>query len=1020
MYHLFPKVLLGLVLVFVVSSSSQAQLIQTGQVRELNSGKKPVSGAQIIFEGAVPATSDQAGQFRLAFQDKEPGQWVFLSEVRKAGFDLVNLREIEQLKLSNSQRLGTDIILARAGIVDAAKMQYYAISDQALRQGFEQEKKRLRAELQAAKLSGQQYGEKYDQLQERFERQQKELDRLAEKFARVNFDDVSPVYQEALELFKVGQIEQAIQRLEGADLTQRTEQILQEEDRLIQAQQEIDAQKAALEEEKQQQIEAIQLLAEFYLLQFEIVKAEAQYDQLLQLDPDDLEILQGSADFYRTQHRYAKALRWYPKIVAHPDAGVIQVANAFNYLGDVYMLTGKLDSALQVYRGSLLVYDRLQQENPEYAFYQENLAIAYSKVGDSYFASGDLDSSMWYYQESVEWMEKLQRKHSEVGRYTHALAATYSKVGDAYYKIGNLKEALTYYKKATFLIDQLLDANPRELPFYNSLSTSFSKLGDTHGSLGQLDSAIYYFEARLRLNKSLVNMFPKHVPFRSSEANAFSRLGRTYIVVGRPGKALELFQEGNLKWQRLVQDFPDNIRFKDGLGTSYFRLGEVYTAYRQLDSALYYFEQYKATYEALHAFNPENAEHDHAVGIAFLKLGETYSWMGDMEMALSNFEQGNQWLKQVVKTYPNNVEYKGSLANSYAQLWESYSFKKELESGLKAIQSATAIYQDLIVMAPDKLEFKKGLAVSYSRTGDSFRALQVNDSSLHYFLKETQLFDRLHKAYPTDPYLQNSLTVSYSKLATLYLDLGLTDAGANYLNEMVYLAEDLYESYPDNLHFKNWVALSYAKMGGLYRDHVWDYKKAVSYYDRAIQLWREIVQAAPDVAEYRRYLGLVQEDRAKAKRAIWDDQAQLLEKEVEKVKLEKDRVGPQMDLVNLWEDAYEDMPNDDFVSYFLAAELGTLSWYLLFSEAFDLAEQAAGRGLTVDESQLWIATNFVSAMVFQGDFERAKPIYLELKDQMVDGKGTFREVFLEDLNTLEAAGITHPDVAQVRELLNEE
>ena len=43
-------------------------------------------------------------------------------------------------------RKGVDIVLAPMGSIEAAKKEYYAISDRSLKEGFEREKKRLRQE----------------------------------------------------------------------------------------------------------------------------------------------------------------------------------------------------------------------------------------------------------------------------------------------------------------------------------------------------------------------------------------------------------------------------------------------------------------------------------------------------------------------------------------------------------------------------------------------------------------------------------------------------------------------------------------------------------------------------------------------------------------------------------------------------------------------------------------------------------------------------------------------------------
>lgn len=77
--------------------SGSAQKIRHAQVREQDSGRKAVPGAQVLFTDAVPATSDQAGRFRLVFQNKKAGDLVFLTEIQKAGYELVNNEGVEQL-----------------------------------------------------------------------------------------------------------------------------------------------------------------------------------------------------------------------------------------------------------------------------------------------------------------------------------------------------------------------------------------------------------------------------------------------------------------------------------------------------------------------------------------------------------------------------------------------------------------------------------------------------------------------------------------------------------------------------------------------------------------------------------------------------------------------------------------------------------------------------------------------------------------------------------------------------------
>ena len=220
------------------------------------------------------------------------------------------------------------------------------------------------------------------------------MDKLAEKFARVNFDDVVPVYEEALTLFKEGKVNEAIAVLEATNPAQRTKQIIAEEKRIEQAEIELDSQKVALAREKKQQIATVRLLADMYSVSFDPIKAEQQYDQLLALDSTNLEILRDAEEFFREQHLYEKAFQLNPKIVQNQEAEDWQIANAFVHLGELYTTTGKLEKAMFFFSNATFVYDTLASGTVDDPFFKQNLAVSYSKLGETYTSLGSLDSAL--------------------------------------------------------------------------------------------------------------------------------------------------------------------------------------------------------------------------------------------------------------------------------------------------------------------------------------------------------------------------------------------------------------------------------------------------------------------------------------------------------------------------------------------------------------------------------------------------------------------------------------------------
>lgn len=119
----------------------------------------------------------------------------------------------------------------------------------------------------------------------------------------------------------------------------------------------------------------------------------------------------------------------------------------------------------------------------------------------------------------------------------------------------------------------------------------------------------------------------------------------------------------------------------------------------------------------------------------------------------------------------------------------------------------------------------------------------------------------------------------------------------------------------------------------------------------------------------------------------------------------------------MWEEAYKLHPNNLRIKRFLSQNYGSLSWYCLFDKDFKGAETAARRGLELDQTEIWIITNLANASLLQGRYAEAENIYKQFKGQSYDEERSWSQVFLEDLDALAAAGVTHPDVKKARAFL---
>ncbi|MEM1217216.1 MAG: hypothetical protein AAGJ82_16085, partial [Bacteroidota bacterium] len=64
--------------------------------------------------------------------------------------------------------------------------------------------------------------------------------------------------------------------------------------------------------------------------------------------------------------------------------------------------------------------------------------------------------------------------------------------------------------------------------------------------------------------------------------------------------------------------------------------------------------------------------------------------------------------------------------------------------------------------------------------------------------------------------------------------------------------EQLHQAQPQNVNFKNGLAVAYYKLGQHQQDHGEGVPAALSHYQQAAKLWSELVQDAPQFAEFQR------------------------------------------------------------------------------------------------------------------------------------------------------------------------
>jgi tetratricopeptide (TPR) repeat protein len=697
--------------------SAQTNFTQNGVVRELNSGKKGVGNVQIIFSNAAPSASDTAGKFRLAFSNQKIGDIAFCAEIAKKGYELVNAKALEPVKLGKESDWQVDIVVAKSDELAAVQKNCYTHLDATLFVSLRRQKDRLLSELQGRLLKKKEYQEQYDALQKHYSHQKKILGSFAEKMAKVNFDDVPAVYQEILQLVKEEKLEDAIAQLERTGLVYHIHTTVKS---VLPTKNPQDSmrQKAERDNSVRADMVYLNLQADLYRLDLRLDKGEALYDQIVFADSTNLDILRGAADFYKTNQYYEKALTVYPKIIAHAKTDAIQKNQAFQDAGDALTAIGQFEEAGKAYTQAKVIMTTWLRDHPNTPFAKHLLAVIYAKLG------------------TIEM------------------------------SLGNADKAMIFFKSTNRFAQEIFDIYPNSIVFKNSLALSFEKLGKISVNFGDLPKGISFYETSLRLRKELYMSDASNLDYKNAWAVACENLGNTLMNSNAAPKALPFFEQNVDLRKEMQADDHFNIELKTNLAAAQSKLGATYSTLGNVDKALIAFADNNRLSKEVAIENVSNSTYKNAWAVSCSKLAEAYLALGKNDKAIALYEERLKINLELTTTLPNNVAFKNNLSVTYAKLGNLYANAEDLDKALEFYEKDVDLSKELYTSNPTNSYFKNNLAIAYSKIGTFFKE-KKNDKSqaVTYYEQCKALFSELVTTTPTSVDYKNSLKWAEEKLA---------------------------------------------------------------------------------------------------------------------------------------------------------------------------------------------------------------------------------------------------------------
>jgi len=330
------------------------------------------------------------------------------------------------------------------------------------------------------------------------------------------------------------------------------------------------------------------LLALIYASDGKYDAAQKKYEEIVQINPDDLRALAGLADLYVVQEKIDEAALIYKKLLEKDDASPILHFN----LGIIDFRNGKIEDAIQ----ELTTATRLQEDYIE----------AYIALAMLYETKKDLAGAIAQYEKVVSLSPansktyyQLGRLYYETGRHDKALrqyellVALSPKEVDAYIEWANVYLKEKKPLEAIRVLEHALEAGVDDADLYLAL-------GFSAATAHQDDEALAYYQKALdlrpddpkirfyigsfydqRKQKELaIRELREAIRLDASFAEAYNYLG---YIFAEDSVNLD---EAVLLIKKALESDPENGAYIDSLGWAYFRKGMLDEALRCLEKAV--------------------------------------------------------------------------------------------------------------------------------------------------------------------------------------------------------------------------------------------------------------------------------------------------------------------------------------------------------------------------------------------------------------------------------------------------
>ena len=387
-------------------------------------------------------------------------------------------------------------------------------------------------------------------------------------------------------------------------------------------------------------------------------------------------VLESAGEVTKALGRKAEALKLHGRALAlqnhlaldQPDTAN-QAARARNLLAVAILEaeTGQQDRARKSFNTALNALESLKTHPPE-----ATLADCLDHQGAFQASAGRLLEA----QRTFERALKIRLRPAEFKKVPHrdqsALASTFQSLGLLHHKAGRFSQAKTVYERARAIREILVRAEPENIRYRSDLAADESRLGLLLSQIGRDAEALAAVEQSKAQREALAKTHPEITAFQYSLAIASHDLALLLNAAGRPTEAISEETKALTILRTLADAHPSLSKYRRDQAIGLSGLGVAQAAAGQVEAALASFSQAKTILDALVLSDPSDTEIPRAYAQNELSSGALLLRTSQIEEATAAIERVLAIRGALARMYPASPPHWRELAEAQALLGRLY------------------------------------------------------------------------------------------------------------------------------------------------------------------------------------------------------------------------------------------------------------------------------------------------------------------------------------------------------------